>query len=63
MYSLQTFELLVCYDRYLLKFGSVSYYLGYNAMQDFFPSMMLKPNPACEEKVCHQRQKEYQVLL
>ena len=47
--------------RYLLKFGSVSYYLGYNAMQDFFPSMTLKPNPACEEMICHQRQREYQV--
>ena len=48
--------------RYLLEFGSVSYYLGYNAMQDFFPSMALKPNPACEEVVCQQRQREYQVL-
>lgn len=46
--------------KYLLEFGSVSYYLGYNAMQDFFPSMTLKPNPACEEVVCHQRQREYQ---
>ncbi|XP_078344173.1 ubiquitin-like modifier-activating enzyme 5 isoform X2 [Oculina patagonica] len=46
--------------KYLLKFGSISYYLGYNAMQDFFPSMMLKPNPGCEEMVCQQRQKEYQ---
>ena len=49
------------HNRYLLKFGSISYYLGYNAMQDFFPSMMLKPNPGCEEMVCQQRQKEYQV--
>ena len=49
--------------RYLLEFGSVSYYLGYNAMQDFFPSMALKPNPACEEVVCQQRQREYQVLI
>ena len=32
-------------------------------MQDFFPSMALKPNPACEEVVCHQRQREYQVLI
>lgn len=46
--------------KYLLEFGSVSYYLGYNAMQDFFPSMGLKPNPACEEVVCQQRQREYQ---
>jgi len=29
-------------------------------MQDFFPSMTLKPNPACEEMICHQRQREYQ---
>lgn len=32
-------------------------------MQDFFPSMALKPNPACEEVVCQQRQREYQVLI
>ena len=32
-------------------------------MQDFFPSMTLKPNPACEEKMCQQRQREYQVTL
>ena len=25
--------------KYLLNFGSVSHYLGYNAMQDFFPTM------------------------
>ena len=30
-------------------------------MQDFFPSMTLKPNPACEEMMCQQRQREYQV--
>ena len=61
MYVFINFWITFCHDRYLLKFGSVSYYLGYNAMQDFFPSMMLKPNPACEEMVCQQRQKEYQV--
>ncbi|XP_068751554.1 ubiquitin-like modifier-activating enzyme 5 isoform X4 [Montipora capricornis] len=46
--------------KYLLNFGTVSYYLGYNAMQDFFPTMTLKPNPACEEMICQQRQREYQ---
>ncbi|XP_028392992.1 ubiquitin-like modifier-activating enzyme 5 isoform X2 [Dendronephthya gigantea] len=45
--------------KYLLKFGSVTYYLGYNALQDFFPTMTMKPNPACEDKNCILRQKEY----
>ena len=30
-------------------------------MQDYFPSMTLKPNPACEEMICQQRQRDYQV--
>eukprot|EP01090_Pellita_catalonica_P000492 TRINITY_DN10343_c0_g1_i3.p1 TRINITY_DN10343_c0_g1~~TRINITY_DN10343_c0_g1_i3.p1 ORF type:complete len:282 (+),score=49.20 TRINITY_DN10343_c0_g1_i3:103-948(+) len=34
--------------KYLLGFGKVSYYLGYNAMDDFFPKWEIKPNPACE---------------
>lgn len=46
--------------KYLLKFGSVTYYLGYNALQDFFPTMTVKPNPVCEDKSCVLRQKEYQ---
>ncbi|XP_062926139.1 ubiquitin-like modifier-activating enzyme 5 isoform X2 [Mobula hypostoma] len=45
--------------KYLLGFGSVSYYLGYNAMQDFFPTMMMKPNPNCDDQICRLRQKEY----
>ena len=45
--------------RYLLNFGEVSEYLGYNAMQDFFPKMPVKPNPDCEEFHCLKRQKEY----
>lgn len=43
----------------LLQFGQVSRYLGYNAMEDFFPTMALKPNPSCDDKYCRQRQKEY----
>ena len=46
--------------KYLLKFGSVTYYLGYNALQDFFPTMTMKPNPVCEDTNCALRQKEYQ---
>ena len=47
--------------RYLLGFGEVSYYLGYNAMQDFFPKMSLKPNPQCDDSHCRKQQEEYQV--
>nr|CAG4651029.1 EOG090X07G2 [Simocephalus serrulatus] len=45
--------------KYLLKFGKVSHYLGYNAMQDFFPTMMMKPNDGCDDYYCRLRQKEY----
>ncbi|XP_029168514.1 ubiquitin-like modifier-activating enzyme 5 [Nylanderia fulva] len=45
--------------KFLLNFGQVSYYLGYNAMEDFFPKMTLKPNPNCDDAHCRQRQKEY----
>lgn len=45
--------------KFLLNFGVTSNYLGYNAMQDFFPTMTLRPNPNCDEKFCRQRQKEF----
>ncbi|KAI3355304.1 hypothetical protein L3Q82_018158, partial [Scortum barcoo] len=45
--------------RYLLKFGTVSYYLGYNAMQDFFPTMAMKANPQCNDRYCRRQQEEY----
>lgn len=47
--------------RYLLKFGTVSYYLGYNAMQDFFPTMAMKANPQCNDRHCRRQQEEFQV--
>jgi len=34
----------------------VSYYLGYSALTDFFPTMRLRPNPACGDNFCQQRQ-------
>uniref|UniRef100_A0A672J7B9 Ubiquitin-like modifier-activating enzyme 5 n=1 Tax=Salarias fasciatus TaxID=181472 RepID=A0A672J7B9_SALFA len=49
--------------KYLLKFGTVSYYLGYNAMQDFFPSMSMKANPQCNDRHCRRQQEEFQVRL
>merc|ERR1719228_1426057 len=45
--------------KYLLKFGNVSRYLGYNAMQDFFPTMTLKPNKDCDEYHCRKNQKKF----
>ncbi|XP_035172960.1 ubiquitin-like modifier-activating enzyme 5 isoform X2 [Oxyura jamaicensis] len=45
--------------KYLLNFGTVSYYLGYNAMQDFFPTMAMKPNPQCSDQNCRKQQEVY----
>merc|ERR1712168_1794390 len=36
-----------------------SHYLGYNAMEDFFPSMSLKPNPGCDDANCVKKQAEW----
>jgi len=49
--------------KFLLKFGKVSHYLGYNAMEDFFPSMRMRPNDQCDEYYCRKRQAEYQAML
>ncbi|KAJ3697290.1 hypothetical protein LUZ61_000995 [Rhynchospora tenuis] len=45
--------------KYLLKFGQVSPYLGYNSLKDFFPTMEMRPNPQCSNAACVDRQKEY----
>ena len=37
----------------------MSYYLGYNALVDFFPTMTVRPNPQCEDSWCRKRQVEY----
>uniref|UniRef100_A0A0E0G711 Ubiquitin-like modifier-activating enzyme 5 n=1 Tax=Oryza nivara TaxID=4536 RepID=A0A0E0G711_ORYNI len=42
--------------KYLLKFGQVSPYLGYNSLKDYFPTMEMKPNPQCSNPACVQRQ-------
>lgn len=49
--------------KYLLGFGKVSPYLGYNALDDFFPTWSMKPNPDCTDKFCINRQHEYQEEL
>lgn len=45
--------------KYLLSFGEVSNYLGYNALIDFFPKMDLRPNPQCDDRWCRQRQEDF----
>ncbi|RWS24711.1 ubiquitin-like modifier-activating enzyme 5 [Leptotrombidium deliense] len=45
--------------KFLLAFGSVTFYLGYNALDDFFPTMKMKPNPNCDDYYCRERQKEF----
>lgn len=45
--------------KYLLNFGEVSAYLGYNALSDYFPKENLKPNPECDDKYCRKRQQEF----
>jgi ubiquitin-like modifier-activating enzyme 5 len=45
--------------KHLLGFGTVTSYLGYNALLDFFPTMRLQPNPGCDEYHCRARQKEF----
>lgn len=48
--------------KFLLKFGRVSPYLGYNALKDFFPTMEMKPNPQCSNAACLDRQNEYMLV-
>lgn len=38
----------------LLKFGAVSNFVGYDALNDFFPRYTLKPNPECENRHCRE---------
>lgn len=44
--------------KYLLQFGTVTPYLGYNALDDFFPTYPMKANPECGDSFCRRRQKE-----
>ena len=57
MYTI--YEKMFFFFRKLLGFGTVSWYLGYNALSDFFPSMMIKPNPNCSDNFCIKQQSEF----
>uniref|UniRef100_A0A7S2TYR0 THIF-type NAD/FAD binding fold domain-containing protein n=1 Tax=Lotharella oceanica TaxID=641309 RepID=A0A7S2TYR0_9EUKA len=45
--------------KYVLNFGSVSYYLGYNALKDFFPTWPMRPNPTCTNTACRKCQAKH----
>lgn len=49
--------------KYLLGFGSVTRFLGYSALKDFFPSYEMKPNPQCSNAVCLRCQAEHAAYL
>lgn len=38
--------------KYLLGFGQVTRYLGYASLQDYFPTMAIRPNPECVNSLC-----------
>lgn len=45
--------------KFLLSFGSVTPFLGYNAMKDFFPSHAVMPNKECINSLCRSLQETY----
>jgi len=49
--------------KYLLGFGEVSYYLGYNAMKDFFPKYVMTPAEDCVNLHCQKHRIAYQDFL
>mmetsp|Transcript_46091 Transcript_46091/g.87940 ORF Transcript_46091/g.87940 Transcript_46091/m.87940 type:complete len:447 (-) Transcript_46091:325-1665(-) len=49
--------------KFLLKFGTVSRYLGYSAMKDFFPTMEMKPNVECTNSHCRKQQDAYHTRI
>ena len=38
--------------KYLLGFGEPALFLGYDALNDFFPKYPLVPNQECTDKEC-----------
>lgn len=45
--------------KFMLGFGQVSPYVGYNSMLDYFPQMVLRPNPNCDDRRCIKQQAEF----
>lgn len=49
--------------RHLLNFGEVSDFLGYNALQNFFPTYTMKPNASCANGHCRKHFAAYKEKL
>eukprot|EP01060_Flectonema_neradi_P003073 TRINITY_DN11926_c1_g1_i1.p1 TRINITY_DN11926_c1_g1~~TRINITY_DN11926_c1_g1_i1.p1 ORF type:complete len:376 (+),score=73.38 TRINITY_DN11926_c1_g1_i1:48-1130(+) len=47
--------------KYLLQFGQVSPYIGYDSLTDSFPSITLKANPECSNATCLRKQQEFKL--
>lgn len=47
--------------KYLLNFGTVTQYLGYASLKDFFPQMQIRANPGCLNPLCVRLQAQYKV--
>ncbi len=47
--------------KYLLNFGTVTQYLGYASLRDFFPQMQIRANPGCLNPLCVRLQAQYKV--
>jgi len=45
--------------KYMLRFGEVSYYLGYDGFCDFFPTWPMRCNPNCASPRCRELQAYY----
>ena len=45
--------------KYLLKFGEVSTFVGYNALSDFFPRYTMASNTECADQDCVKLQTSY----
>jgi len=45
--------------KHLLHFGTVSNFLGYDALGDYFPTYPMVPNPDCGSNWCRKRQQQW----
>jgi len=47
--------------KFLLKFGETTFFLGYNAFNDFFPKYPMEANPECSDSCCVKMQHYYSI--
>lgn len=47
--------------KFLLNFGTPTNYLGYNALDDFFPRQTLRPSDTCDDSNCRKHQRDFKL--